>query len=79
MKDMGKYFSSLAQHTENMVAGQFTLRDLTQEYVLVILAKDEKKMKIGLAGNEYIHFESILENLTFLFAEWEKFPADTIF
>jgi len=60
MKDLAKYFPSLVQHTENMVGGQFSLRDLTQEYVLVILAKDEKKMKIALAGNEYTHFESIL-------------------
>lgn len=30
MKDLSKYFASLTPHTENMVAGQFTLRDLTQ-------------------------------------------------
>jgi hypothetical protein len=66
IKDLSKYFANLTVYTENLLVGEFTLRNLTEEYVLTLLIKDESKLKITLSSNQYIHFESILENLKFL-------------
>lgn len=30
-------------------------------------------MKITLAGNEYTYFESVFDNLKFLFGKWKSF------
>lgn len=66
IKDIAKYFPSLTPHTESMLVGQFTLRDLTQEYVLVLLVKEETKIKMCLASNRDACFESILASMKFI-------------
>ena len=30
LKDLAKYFSSMTSHADNLLVGQFTLRDLTE-------------------------------------------------
>lgn len=66
MKDIPKFFTSLIKHTENLYAGEFTLEDLTDEYVLVLVVKDEMKLKGILCGKQYEHFEIILQQLKYL-------------
>lgn len=56
LKDLAKYFPNFTQHAENLLVCQFNIRDLTNEYVMVLLVKDETKMKINLASNHYTHF-----------------------
>lgn len=53
---MAKFLPALTPHTDTLIAGLFTLRDLTQEYVITMFAKDESKLKITLASNVYLHF-----------------------
>ena len=66
MKDIPKFFINLIKHTENLYVGEFTLEDLTDEYVLVLMVKDEMKLKGILCGKQYEHFEIILQQLKYL-------------
>lgn len=56
MPEMSKYFAAFTRHVDNMYVGQFSLGGLLEEYVMVLLAKDETKLKVTLAGNVYKYF-----------------------
>ena len=60
IKDIPKYFSNLAPHSDNLLAGQFTLRNLTEEYALALVISDDMKMKVVLCGNSYSQFDTLL-------------------
>ena len=66
VKDIPKYFSTLTPHADNLLVGQFTLRDLADEYVLAMVINDEMKMKVVLCGNNYQNFDMVLGSLKFL-------------
>ena len=55
-KDIQKFFCNLVQHTENLYVGEFTLEDLTDEYALLLLIRDEMKVQITLCGKQYQNF-----------------------
>lgn len=66
LKEVGKYFHGLTPHTENLLVGQFTMRDLTDEYTLGVVVSDDMRMKVVLCGNKYENFEAVLANLKFI-------------